>query len=257
MTLPSHSGSELLRMKEMQQQTAGSSSSFSSSFKSPIHPSGEDNHSSPPSSPCTSLSSFSYPISSTTSSSSSASSSSPTGLVTYTSLPANLRPTQNGGHRILFGGRSDADDLFVEPTLILCAPNTTSRFMKEEIFGTILPIVPLPSAGFASRCVDFVLGRDKPLSCYLFTSDSETKSFVASHISSGSMAINECVLQLQIPSLPFGGVGESGMGMYHGKFSFDTFSHMKALLDKSVSLDVGARYPPYTEAKLKMIKRFM
>ncbi|KAH7826140.1 aldehyde dehydrogenase (ALDH) [Monocercomonoides exilis] len=202
-------------------------------------------------------SSSSSSSSSTSPSSSSESSSSQAGLVTYTSLPSNLKPTQNGGHRILFGGRSDPDDLFIEPTLILCAPNTTSRFMKEEIFGPILPIVPIPSQNFLNDCVDFITSRDKPLACYYFTQSQKNKEFIASRVSSGSMAFNECVLQLQIQTLPFGGVGESGMGMYHGKFSFNTFSHRKALLDKANSFDIESRYPPYTEKKLNLIKRFM
>jgi aldehyde dehydrogenase (NAD+) len=188
-------------------------------------------------------------------SSSSSSSSSPAEPALQ--LPPALMPTPGGGHRIIFGGRSDADDLFIEPTIILCDVTTTSRFMQEEIFGPVLPIIPIPDAQFLQTAIRFIRGRPKPLACYLFSDTRLAKEMVEAQVSSGSLAFNECVIQLQISSLPFGGVGESGLGMYHGKFSFEAFTHRKAVLDKAKVFDLDSRYPPYTPSKLSMLKRFL
>jgi aldehyde dehydrogenase (NAD+) len=151
------------------------------------------------------------------------------------------------------GGESDRTERYIAPTILRnVAP--TSAAMQEEIFGPILPVLPIPSLEVA---IDFINARPKPLALYLFTKSSEAKEKIIEETSSGGVCINDVVMHMPSPSLPFGGVGASGMGHYHGKRSFDTFTHQKGVMSKSTWPDIAIRYAPYTETKRKWVQRLM
>lgn len=137
---------------------------------------------------------------------------------------------------------------------IVTDPDPSSPLMKHEIFGPILPVVSVPSVAEALR---FVESRPAPLALYLFTESKDTERTVLSQTTSGSVGVNHLLYQLLVPELPFGGVGESGMGTYHGKNGFDTFSHRKSVLRKPTSPDPSFAYPPYGRATGKLMRRLM
>ena len=128
--------------------------------------------------------------------------------------------------------------------------------MQEEIFGPILPLVPVDDLDAA---ISFVTGRDKPLAAYILSDDRRVRRRWERESSSGGMGINTPILQLTVPDLPFGGVGPSGMGSYHGKRSFDCFSHEKSVLEKPLRPETlaGTIMPPYTREKDTLIRRVM
>lgn len=152
-----------------------------------------------------------------------------------------------------FGGAVDYDALSLEPALVT-DPDLDSELMREEIFGPILPLISVPSIAGA---IEFINDRSKPLALYLFTESSAVENAVIEQTSSGAMGINHLLYQLLVPELPFGGVGDSGLGRYHGKHGFDTFSHHKAVLRKPSRPDLAMAYPPYSNAVAKMLRRVM
>lgn len=125
--------------------------------------------------------------------------------------------------------------------------------MQEEIFGPILPVI---SYNDIQEAIAIVNEKPKPLALYLFTRNKNLQQRVLQETSSGGVCINDTVMQVGVSSLPFGGVGDSGIGSYHGKASFDTFSHYKSVLNKSLWLDPKFRYAPY-QGKLQLIKRLI
>ena len=125
--------------------------------------------------------------------------------------------------------------------------------MQEEIFGPIFPILEYSDL---DEVISFINGREKPLALYFFSSSRHKQNKILATTSSGGACINDTVVHLTNPRLPFGGVGFSGMGSYHGKFSFDTFSHHRSILSKSTLLDIPLRYAPYKN-KLRMIRHIM
>lgn len=140
---------------------------------------------------------------------------------------------------LVAGGESDRSDLYIAPTVTRnVAPESPS--MSEEIFGPVLPVLSVDSI---DEALAFVRGRPKPLACYLFTRDKHMQHRAVKTISSGGMCINHTVMHAGNPSLPFGGVGPSGMGSYHGRRTFETFVHNKAVLKKPFWLDAGFIYP--------------
>nr|MDK7246336.1 aldehyde dehydrogenase family protein [Staphylococcus lugdunensis] len=143
------------------------------------------------------------------------------------------------------------ENRYIAPTLL---ENITphSKIMEEEIFGPILPIIEYDDF---NEALDIVRAKSKPLSCYLFSEDENNTQRVLNELSFGGGAINDTLMHLANPNLPFGGVGASGIGQYHGKYSFDTFSHDKSYIFKSTRLDSSMIYPPY-KGKLKYIKAF-
>ncbi|HCG2308625.1 TPA: aldehyde dehydrogenase [Staphylococcus aureus] len=151
---------------------------------------------------------------------------------------------------IVFGGHSDEDERYIEPTLLDHVTND-SAIMQEEIFGPILPILTYQSL---DEAIAFIHQRPKPLSLYLFSEDENATQRVINELSFGG-AINDTLMHLANPKLPFGGVGASGMGRYHGKYSFDTFTHEKSYIFKSTRLESGVHLPPY-KGKFKYIKAF-
>ncbi len=157
------------------------------------------------------------------------------------------------GQKILLGGDRDAGRLFLAPCL-LDETEPDSAIMQEEIFG---PILPLISYRDLDECIDFIRSRPKPLALYLFTSDKTTEERVLNSCSFGGGAINDTIMHLTSPNLPFGGVGDSGMGAYHGFKGFETFSHMRSMVRQAKRIDLPMRYHPYKAGWLKLIRKMM
>ena len=154
---------------------------------------------------------------------------------------------------IAIGGGWDDETRFIEPTLLVDV-DPESPVMQEEIFG---PILPLLTWRDIKDAIDFVNSRSKPLAFYLFTTDASVERRILDSCSFGGGCINDTIVHLATPYMGFGGVGNSGMGQYHGKKSFDTFTHYRSILKKSNKIDLPMRYMPYTESKFNMIKRFL
>ena len=154
--------------------------------------------------------------------------------------------------KILYGGQSTQDSLYLAPTL-LDEPKMDSLVMKEEIFGPILPILSYQS----EEEIDAIISSfDKPLALYLFSQNNTFIDKVLQKYSFGGGCINDTVIHLVNNNLPFGGVGNSGMGAYHGKLSFDIFSHKKSIVKRGTWLDLPLRYAPYGD-KLKTIRKLL
>jgi len=156
-----------------------------------------------------------------------------------------------GDGEVVTGGESAADERYIAPTVLREVP-PAAPVMGEEIFGPVLPVLRVPGVDAA---VEFVNDRPKPLALYVFTSTSDVADRVLGRTSSGGACVNDVVAHLTVPDLPFGGVGESGMGAYHGRHSIEAFSHRKSVLSRSTHFDVKLRYPPYGD--LKWIKRLI
>lgn len=148
------------------------------------------------------------------------------------------------------GGAADAADRYIAPT-VLDKPALDSPLMQDEIFGPILPVLEYENLEDA---IAFINQRPKPLALYLFTRNPDKQQTVLQQTSSGGVCINDTIMQIAPYGLPFGGVGDSGMGAYHGKASFDTFSHYKSVLKRPFWLDLKFRYAPYGD-KIKLIKK--
>ncbi len=155
--------------------------------------------------------------------------------------------------KVILGGQFDADNRYIAPTL-LDEVSWDDPIMQEEIFGPILPILTYDDLATA---ISQVNARPKPLALYFFSQDQQKQQQVLQSTSSGGVCINDTVMQVGVADLPFGGVGDSGIGNYHGKASFDTFSHQKSVLKRSLWLDLAWRYAPYTTARLNQIKRIV
>lgn len=157
------------------------------------------------------------------------------------------------GQKIAHGGRFDDERRGIEPT-ILVDVDPESAVMQEEIFGPILPVLTWKRLEDA---VEFVRSRPKPLALYLFTGRREVERRVLETCSFGGGCVNDTVIHLATPYMGFGGVGQSGMGSYHGRRSFDTFTHYRSIVRKSTWLDLPFRYSPASEQKLNIIKMIM
>lgn len=159
------------------------------------------------------------------------------------------------GGTVVAGGGFDEGALHIDPT-VLARVSPEARIMREEIFGPILPLVEISSLDAA---LAFVNDREKPLAAYVFSDDSRVRRRWESETSSGALTFGAPVLHLSAPELPFGGVGQSGMGSYHGERSFATFSHEKAVLAKPLKPDTLAAtiMPPYTKAKDSLVRTWM
>nr|WMP39970.1 aldehyde dehydrogenase family 3 member F1 [Lycium barbarum] len=151
---------------------------------------------------------------------------------------------------IIYGGSTDEDNLYIEPTLLLDPP-VQAAIMTEEIFGPLLPILTMDNI---KDSIEFINAKPKPLAIYAFTKDEELKRKIISRTSSGSVVFNDTIIQYAADTLPFGGVGQSGFGRYHGKFSFDTFSHEKVVVRRSFLTDIWFRYPPWNDHKLQLFR---
>jgi aldehyde dehydrogenase (NAD+) len=127
-----------------------------------------------------------------------------------------------------------------------------ASIMEEEIFGPLLPVIPVASV---AEAIDRVNARPKPLALYVFAGDDDVVDDVLERTSSGGACVNHTLVHIMPPDLPFGGVGESGHGRYHGRSGFDTFSNLKSVLRKPTFPDPALLYPPYTSGKEKIIRK--
>lgn len=158
---------------------------------------------------------------------------------------------EDSRQQVIYGGESNADELFVAPTIIL-DPELSDSVMQQEIFGPILPIIGYDTF---NEVYDIVEQYEKPLALYLFTEDSDQITAVFNRLSFGGGCVNDTILHLANPNLPFGGVGHfPGIGSYHGKYSFELFSHEKSYITKSTKLESGLLFPPY-KGKFKYVKQ--
>ena len=153
----------------------------------------------------------------------------------------NLLKQAKNNNQIIYGGDSNEEEKKISPTLIKIE-NRNDPLMKEELFGPLLPILCIKNLDQAISDLKFL---PKPLALYLFGGDEKEQEKLLSMTSSGGVCFNDVVLQAGIPDLPFGGVGTSGMGKYHGKAGFDNFTHYKSILKRPFWLDLNFRYPPY------------
>ncbi|WP_339149955.1 MULTISPECIES: aldehyde dehydrogenase [unclassified Sutcliffiella] len=155
--------------------------------------------------------------------------------------------------KVVSGGSWNREELYMEPT-VLDGVTWADTVMQEEIFGPILPILTYRDLKEAMSQIN---DQPKPLALYVFTEDKEVEEQVIAGTSFGGGCVNDTVTHLTNPYLPFGGVGTSGIGSYHGKDSFDTFSHKKSVMKKSTKFNLSFLYPPYSDKSIKMLKRFM
>lgn len=155
--------------------------------------------------------------------------------------------------KVYFGGKTDAAKRYIEPT-IMHDVTWNDKVMQEEIFGPILPVLTFKNF---NEALLQIAAYEKPLSAYLFSDNSEEKEEFTSKISFGGGCINDVVMHLSNDYLPFGGVGNSGIGNYHGKYGFDAFSHQKAVLDRATWGEPDLKYPPYNDKKLNWIKKLL
>ncbi|WP_395340426.1 aldehyde dehydrogenase family protein [Ningiella sp. W23] len=157
------------------------------------------------------------------------------------------------GQDVILGGQIDIQEKYISPTLVL-NPNENDLIMQEEIFGPLLPIIVMPSR---EAMLTFINKRPHPLAAYLFSKDEAFQSQFLEQVSCGSVCINDSSMFMLNHELPFGGVGTSGMGRYHGKFGFDTFSHEKTVMKRSFALENTLRYAPFTAFKKMILNRFI
>jgi len=155
--------------------------------------------------------------------------------------------------KIYYGGKINEKERIIEPT-ILTSCNFECPCMQEEIFGPILPILSYTSL---DEAIKKIKSKPKPLALYLFTNDRSIKTKVTNEISFGGGAINDAIMHITNHHLPFGGVGDSGIGSYHGEAGFKTFSHYKSMLEKPLKFELNIKYSPHTKSKFKWIKRLM
>ncbi|GAC16748.1 aldehyde dehydrogenase family protein [Aliiglaciecola lipolytica] len=154
---------------------------------------------------------------------------------------------------VVFGGNQNIQTGFFEPTLVL-DPALDSTIMQEEIFGPILPIITLDSI---DEAIPMVNARAKPLALYVYTDSNDYEQKVLQQTSAGNVCVNDGFMFMTNPDLPFGGVGNSGMGSYHGQSGFDRLSHLKTVMKRSFKFDVSLRYPPFSKFKLSILKRVL
>lgn len=166
-----------------------------------------------------------------------------------------LLKSMNPEAKVETGGldKVDPSDNYMPPTLVTNV-SPSCPLMQEEIFGPILPILKVKSIDDA---ILFINERPSPLAAYIFSKHGDAIAKFRERVLAGGMCANDTIMHLTVPDLPFGGVGESGMGAYHGKASFDAFSHFKSFLNKTTWFDVDLRYPPFTDNKKSMLKRVM
>jgi aldehyde dehydrogenase (NAD+) len=154
--------------------------------------------------------------------------------------------------KIAVGGNISRQEKFIGPT-IMKDVSWNDQIMEDEIFGPILPIIPYQDL---NQAIEKILSLPKPLAFYVFSEDGKKKDEIIGKIPFGGGCINDTVIHLANPHLPFGGVGTSGIGSYHGKKSFDTFTHYKSVFEQGTKVDIPLRYPPY-EGKLSWLKLFI
>lgn len=158
----------------------------------------------------------------------------------------------NSSNKVIYGGNSSSDNLKIEPTLL--EATMTDSIMQEEIFGPVLPILTYKTTEDLMRIIQ---KNPNPLALYVFSTNKKNIEWLTSRISFGGGCVNDTIIHLATNTLPFGGIRQSGIGSYHGKKSFETFSHYKSILYKANWIDLPIRYTPYTKKKKKLIQFFM
>ncbi len=161
--------------------------------------------------------------------------------------------------KVVYGGKSNPDTLQIEPT-VLDNVNPEDAVMQEEIFGPILPILIFRSSesqSFAEQAIEFVRNRPQPLALYIFTNNKQTEKRFLQTVQFGGGCVNDTIMHLASSEMAFGGIGNSGMGSYHGKKSFETFSHEKSIVKKPNWIDLPIRYQPYTSFKQWLVRLFL
>ena len=169
----------------------------------------------------------------------------------YARLSALLQRARERG-QVLLGGTCDPERRRIAPTVIQ-VNDREDPLMQEELFGPLLPILEVDGL---DQAIEWINQRPKPLALYLFSSSQRNQETVLNNTSSGGVCFNDVVMQVGVPELPFGGVGASGMGAYHGKAGFDTFSHQRSVLRRPFALDLPFRYPPYA-GRLPLMRRLL
>lgn len=154
--------------------------------------------------------------------------------------------------KIYFGGNIDKDDLYMEPTIIT-KPKLESPLMTDEIFGPVLPVLVYEDL---SKVVEFINNREKPLALYYFSENKKKIKYILRATVSGGVTINDTIIHVANSNLPFGGVGNSGVGKYHGRESFETFTHNRAVMHRGTFVEFNVRFAPYKN-KLKLVKKIM
>lgn len=155
--------------------------------------------------------------------------------------------------KIIYGGEHDQNDRYISPT-ILNDLDFSHPVMDDEIFGPILPVIGFDNV---ESVIAEVKNRPKPLACYVFTKNKKLRAKILHEISFGGGAVNDTIMHISNPRLPFGGVGPSGTGSYHGEAGFRAFTHYKSVMYKPFHFEPNLKYPPYTEGKMKWLKRFL
>lgn len=155
------------------------------------------------------------------------------------------------GKRLIFGGKYDDDSLKIEPT-ILEVSSMDEKIMQEEIFGPIIPIIIYKNK---SEIFEIIDKNKNPLALYLFTDNNSFEKEIIEKVSFGGGCVNDTIIHCTSEGLPFGGIGRSGLGNYHGKASFDAFSHKKSVVKSKKFADISMKYPPFNEKKLELIKK--
>jgi aldehyde dehydrogenase (NAD+) len=153
------------------------------------------------------------------------------------------------------GGETDADELYIAPTVLVDVP-VDSQIMQEEVFGPILPILEIDSV---DAVVDWANDRPQALGLFVFSEDESVVESILERTSSGDACVNDCSVHPLVQQLPFGGVGNSGMGKYHGHWGFEAFTNARGVLYHSALIDPGVKYPPYSKHKLerKIMKKLL
>jgi acyl-CoA reductase-like NAD-dependent aldehyde dehydrogenase len=150
---------------------------------------------------------------------------------------------EDGNGTLAAGGESDADELYIAPTVLVDVP-VDAPIMQDEVFGPILPVLEIDSV---ESVIDWVNERPRPLGLYVFTEDEDVAERILESTNSGDACVNDCSVHPLVPELPFGGVGNSGMGKYHGHWGYEAFTNARGVLYHSARIDPGVKYPPYTE----------
>uniref|UniRef100_A0A0D9VIW0 Aldehyde dehydrogenase n=2 Tax=Leersia perrieri TaxID=77586 RepID=A0A0D9VIW0_9ORYZ len=164
---------------------------------------------------------------------------------------ANLLADHRVASSIVHGGGANRKTLTIEPTILLDPP-LDSDIMTEEIFGPLLPIITVKKT---EDCLAFLKPKPKPLAIYAFTKDEKLKQRIIAETSSGCVTFNDAIVQYGLDTVPFGGIGASGFGQYHGKYTFELFSHRKAVIKRSLWVEFMFRYPPWDEYRMRMLRR--
>jgi len=157
------------------------------------------------------------------------------------------------GGKVVIGGETDAESRYVAPT-VLADVDMNSALMNEEIFGPLLPVLSINST---KQAIEFITARPHPLALYVFAENKSVVNEVLAKTTAGGVTVNGTLMHLTSPHLPFGGIGESGMGGYHGKSGVRLFQHMKPVLSRGTKLDPSIAYPPYTDKKAKLFRKLL